>query len=61
MDSIYTLIKSINPSLLPNPPPKYEESENDLCFYGPNGEQGAEHLVYCKDLEVGRRAMLASW
>ena len=54
-------IRSINPTLLDSPPPTIEQSGHDICYLGPNGESSTEHVVYCKDLMEGHRAMVASW
>ncbi|KAK1744163.1 hypothetical protein QTG54_004696 [Skeletonema marinoi] len=51
------LVKSINSSLLASPPPSTEQTGNDVCYLGPNGEDGIDHVVYCKDLPDGLRAM----
>lgn len=58
---IAELVKSINPSLLPHPPPSTEQSGSDVCYLGPNGEEDIDFLVYCKDLPDGQRAMVGSW
>ena len=55
------LVKSINPSLLAFPPPSTEQTGKDVCYLGPNGEDGIDHIVYCKDLPDGLRAMVGSW
>lgn len=55
------LVKTVNPSLLASPPPSTESSLNDICYLGPNGEDGADHVIYCKDLPEGLRAMVGSW
>lgn len=55
------LVKSINPSLLSSPPPSTELTGSDVCYLGPNGENDREHIVYCKDLPEGLRAMVGSW
>jgi hypothetical protein len=54
-------VRSINPTLLDFPPPAIEESGHDICYLGPNGESSTDHVVYCKDLMEGHRAMVASW
>lgn len=55
------LVKAVNPSMLATPPPPTEESGNDVCYLGPNGEDDPELLVYCKDLYEGQRGMVGSW
>mmetsp|Transcript_45372 Transcript_45372/g.55052 ORF Transcript_45372/g.55052 Transcript_45372/m.55052 type:complete len:335 (-) Transcript_45372:120-1124(-) len=52
-------VKSINKSLLDAPPPCVEQSGNDVCYLGPDGD--TSNVVYCKDLEPGKRCMVASW
>jgi len=54
-------VKSINSSLLASPPPSTEQTGKDVCYLGPNGEYGIDHVVYCKDLPDGLRAMVGSW
>eukprot|EP00804_Cyclotella_cryptica_P002889 CCRYP_009373-RB/>CCRYP_009373-RB protein AED:0.35 eAED:0.35 QI:237/1/1/1/1/1/2/659/193 len=54
-------IKSVNPSLLPLPPPGNEKTGSDVCYLGPHGEEAKQYLVYCKDLPEGQRAMVGSW
>jgi hypothetical protein len=55
------LVKSINPSLVSSPPPSTEQTGNDVCYLGPNGDDEEKYLVYCKDLPDGQRAMVGSW
>ncbi|KAL7549927.1 hypothetical protein ACHAWF_013182 [Thalassiosira exigua] len=55
------VLKSINPSLLESPPPITEESGNDVCYLGPNGEDAHHSVIFCKDLPDGLRAMVGSW
>lgn len=54
-------VKSINPSLLSLPPPSTEESGQDVCYLGPNGEDDHQNVTYCEDLPEGQRAMVGSW
>ena len=54
-------VKSINPNLLPSPPPTIEITGNDICFLGPSGEIDGQDVVLCKDLPDGKRAIVASW
>ena len=55
------LFHPLNPSLLDTPPPHVEETGHDVCYLGPNGETGHEHVVYCEDLPTGVRTNVSTW
>ena len=65
MKSIFTnsgrLLKSLNLSLLPTPPPSEELTGNDICFLGPNGEYDSDKITLCADLPFGMRGIVGSW
>ena len=48
-------LRSVNPSLLSNPPPIIETTGVDVCYKGPNGEIDADKVVFCRHLPGGTR------
>lgn len=61
VDVMSNFVKSLNPSLLQNPPPHHEVSGSDVCLLGPNGEDDPNSVTYCKDLVDGLRQVTGSW
>lgn len=61
IETLATLLYSLNPRLLPNPPPAEEVSGHDICYLGPNGEDDLDHVIFCRDLQDGQRSIVGSW
>jgi hypothetical protein len=57
--SLENCLHSLNPSLLDSTPPFEELTGKDVCFLGPNGEDSADLVTYCKDVEF--RSLVGSW
>lgn len=56
-----TKLHSLNPSLLSQPPNTNEVTENDICYYGPNGERTGGSVIFCQDLPDGKIGVVGSW
>lgn len=57
LSSAGSFLKSVNPSLLSDPPSPEEVTGKDVCFNGVNGGDD----VLCKDLPDGMRGGVGSW
>ena len=56
-----TALRSVNPSLLPHPPPYFEKTGVDVCCKGPNGETDGNAVVLCQSLPGNMRQYVARW
>ena len=54
MQNLSIRLLSLNPTLLPNPPPIIEQTNgNGVCYQNPT--------ILCKDLYFGMRGVVGSW
>ena len=55
LDTVASLLKSVNPSLRDGPPSL--DNGDEVCYLGPNGEQD----ILCRDLPFDMLGSIGSW